>query len=419
MNQSILLRRLFWIGWVIWFFVALVLLRRLPFGDWTSEGNTLYVTWSFLLWWAVLFWAWPAVLRPRDTFRVLGRIAKGLINAPEQLLNAIRNNPLFFITWAVLLLGWQAASYLVPPGTLEHPLVPGWDYVFNNALYRMSGDWFLPGGFALGGWTLPGWLGGFTLPGIVFGNLEALAAFPATAGAESRTWAAVFLALGFHSFQTLSRLALGLALGLTAGLATGLAIPYWSALRQTSWAPFNFLRMIPLLAAIPWLQFTLGANLRATTMFIGFGVWVMLVVATMNSVANVPDRFIESARTLGASRPYTYFRVIVPGSMPELRTALLLSAGLGWSLTIAAEFLGFPTGLGFMASVAVQETNTARLVIVAVVVAFYSLLTFYFLNQGFNKLVSWMPQRAGQTDISKVAGAAGAARVEAPSVLEN
>ncbi len=407
------LRRLFWIGWIVWFFVALALLRRMPDSfpsvTWTSEGNTLFLTWSFLIWWAILFWAWPFVLRPFKTMDVLNKIGQGILKAPKRLLDAIINNPLFFITWAVLLIGWQVASNLVPPGILEHPLVPGWDYVFNNALYRMSGDWFLPGGFPLGGWTLPGWLGGFTLPGITF-EVEGLAPFAATGGA--RTWPAVFLALGFHSFQTLSRLVIGLALGLAAGLATGLAIPYWPALRQTSWAPFNFLRMIPLLAAIPWLQFTLGANLRATTMFIGFGVWVMLVVATMNSVANVPDRYIECARTLGASRPYTYFRVIVPGSMPELRTALLLSAGLGWSLTIAAEFLGFPTGLGYMASVAVQETNTARLVIVAVVVAFYSLLTFYFLNQSFNKLVIWMPQRTGQTDISKVAGAAGAARVE-------
>lgn len=503
MNRSMLLRRLYWIGWILWFFVALALLWRMPdtlsFVTWRSEGNTLFVTWPFLISWAILILVWPLLLSPIQFSNTVRLATKGFVKllyelamtiifllvlvillvllcvmmsptvavlaiwlilfllhslvfrwirpvsdisalsvnilrsftvwwwqkvrsmlnvffvllstlGPNSLaLNAMRGNPLFFITWAVLLGGWQLASYLVPPGILEHPLVPGWDYVFNNALYRMSGDWFLPGGFPLAGWTLPQWLGGFTLPGITF-EVEGLAPFAATGGA--RTWPAVFLALGFHSFQTLSRLVIGLALGLAAGLATGLAIPYWPALRQTSWAPFNFLRMIPLLAAIPWLQFTLGANLRATTMFIGFGVWVMLVVATMNSVANVPDRYIECARTLGASRPYTYFRVIVPGSMPELRTALLLSAGLGWSLTIAAEFLGFPTGLGYMASVAVQETNTARLVIVAVVVAFYSLLTFYFLNRGFNKLVIWMPQRTGQTDISKVAGAAGAARVE-------
>jgi len=322
------------------------------------------------------------------------------LRSQSRFLSALRNNLLFFVTWAVLLVGWQVVSYVAPEGTLEHPLVPGFDYIVYNALWRLSGNWDLFGGFSLPGLT------------VLFGEL---APFPAIDGAESRTWTAVFLALGFHSFMTLSRLIAGLGVGLIAGLATGLALPYWSALRQISWAPFNFLRMIPLLAAIPWMQFALGVDLRATTLFIGFGVWVMLVVATMNAVANVPDRFIESARTLGASRLRTYFKVIVPGAMPELRTALLLAGGLGWSLTIAAEFLGFPTGLGFMAAAAVQETNTARLVIVAIVVAFYSLLTFFLLNQMFNRMVSWMPQRvSGETDISKVAGAAGAAsRAEA------
>lgn len=401
MNQSKRLRSLFWIGWVGWLIALLYLLARvpsgLPFVTWEFEEDKLTLTWSFFIWWGILFWAWPFLFRYSGAVGKLAALGGLLKNAPRRLGSAARNNPLFFVTWAVLLVGWQVVSIYVPEGTLEHPIVPGWDYVFNNALYRMSGDWYVPGGFQLPGLSL---------------QFDQLAPFPAIEGAESRTWPAVFLALGFHSFMTLSRLAIGLALGLVAGLATGLAIPYWPALRQTSWAPFNFLRMIPLLAAIPWFQFTLGANIRATTVFISFGVWVMLVVATMNSVANVPDRFIESARTLGASRPYTYFKVIVPGTMPELRTALLLSAGLGWSLTIAAEFLGFPTGLGYMASVAVQETNTARLVIVAVVVAFYSLVTFYLLNQMFNRLVSWMPQRTGKTDISKVAGAAGAARVE-------
>lgn len=393
---------LFWIGWLVWFLVApwllLLLPDSFPLTTWTRQDDVLFVTWSFLALWAILFWVWPFVLRYSGSVQALAKIGRGLRNAPARLLNAMRKNPLFFITWAVLLAGWQVVSIVAPEGTLEHPLVPGWDYVFGDTLYRMSGDWLLN-----------------KVPILHLEvRFEELAPYPGSMGGdEARTWPAVFLALAFHSFMTLSRLLVGLAIGLVVGIATGMAIPYWPVLRQTAWAPMNFLRMIPLLAAIPWLQFGLGANFRGAVAFIAFGVWVTLVVATMNSVANVPDRFIESARTLGASRPYTYFRVIVPGAMPELRTALLLSAGLGWSLTIAAEFLGFPTGLGHMASIAVQETNTARLVIVAFVVACYSLLTFYMLNQMFNRLVSWMPQRAaGTTDISKVAGAAGAARAE-------
>ena len=400
MNKS-LPPSLYWIGWLVWLLAVPWLLLLLPdsffLATWVRQDDVLFVSWAFLALWVILFWAWPLALRFSGFVGALAKIGRGLRNAPRRLLKAMRNNPLFFITWIVLLVGWQVVSIVAPEGTLEHPLVPGWDYVFGDTLFRMSGDWFLNKIEILH----------------LEVRFEELAPYPATLGDEARTWPAVFLALAFHSFMTLSRLLVGLAIGLAVGIATGLAIPYWPVLRQTAWAPMNFLRMIPLLAAIPWLQFGLGANFRGAVAFIAFGVWVTLVVATMNSVANVPDRFIESARTLGASRPYTYFKVIVPGSMPELRTALLLSAGLGWSLTIAAEFLGFPTGLGHMASIAVQETNTARLVIVAFVVACYSLLTFYMLNQMFNRLVSWMPQRAaGTTDISRVAGAAGAARAE-------
>ncbi len=314
----------------------------------------------------------------------------------SRLIPVLDNNPLFIVTWMVLLVGWQAASFAVPMGTLEHPLVPGFDYILFNqdgGIYRLGGNWDLQGGRTFGPISL-----------VDFDNL---AAFSFREGAEARSWTAVILAIIYQSTETFTRLIVGLGSGLFIGLLTGLGLSYFQPLRQISWVPFNFLRMIPLLAAIPWMQFALGADLRALGIFIAFGVWVTLVVATMNSVSNVADRYIESARTLGASRLRTYFSVIIPGAMPELRTALLLSGGLGWSLAIAGEFLGFPTGLGYMAASAVQETNTARLVVIAIIVAFYSLLSFYFLNQMFSRLVSWMPQRASASDVSKVAALAG------------
>ena len=247
MNLTRSLRTLFWVGWAVWIFgSALVVLAFSPLGDWQFEEGTLHLTWQFIFFWAVLFWAYTFIFRYRTSVAAVTRICKGIIRLPQRILNAVKNNPLFFITWAVLLVGWQIVSYVAPKGTLEHPLVPGFDYIIYNALYRLSGNWDLFGGFSFAGLTLQ------------FGEL---APFPAIEGAESRTWTAVFLALGFHSFMTLSRLVAGLGVGLIAGLATGLALPYWSALRQISWAPFNFLRMIPLLAAIPWMQFALGVDL--------------------------------------------------------------------------------------------------------------------------------------------------------------
>ena len=393
MNQPARFRSLYWIGSLIWAVLITRLLvqlpERLPFVTWTQGEGVINVTWSLIVSGLVLFWAWPVVFRPTRVKDCIVRAGRGIAAGPPMLWAGMRRSPLFFVSWAVLLVAWQVASYVVPPGTLEHPLVPGWDYVFGETFFGMSRYWtvrVLNLGFATY-------------------NLDGLAPLPIRGG--EATWPAVFLAIAYHSGATLFRLLCGLVVGITLGILTGLALPYWPAVRRTAWAPMNLLRMIPLLVAAPWLQVVAGSTFSGITIYIAFGVWTILVVATMNAVANVPDRYIESARTLGASRRHTYYRVIVPGAIPELRSALLLSMGGGWSLAIAAEFLGYSSGLGYLADAAVQETNTARLLIVAFIVAAYSLTTFFLLNEGFKKLVSWMPQRAtGKTDIGKVAGAA-------------
>ncbi|MDE0374748.1 MAG: ABC transporter permease subunit [bacterium] len=392
-QQPALLRALFWIGWLIWAVLTPWMLVQLPEGlplvTWTHTDGVITVTWSYLVSGLVLFLAWPVALRTTRVKDVLVRAGRGIAAWPDMLWAGMRRSPLFFVSWVMLMLAWQVASYVVPHGTLEHPLVPGWDYVFGETLFGMSRYWTVRG---------------LDL-GLVSFNVEGLAPLPILRG--EATWLGAFLAIAYHSGVTLFRLLCGLVLGMALGLLTGLLLPYWPAVRKTAWAPMNFLRMIPLLVAAPWLQLVLGRRFLGITIYIAFGVWIVLVVATMNAVSNVPDRYIESARTLGASRLQTYYRVIVPGSIPELRTALLLAMGGSWSLAIVAEFLGFGSGLGHLADAAVHGTNTAQLLIVAFIVALYALTTFFLLNEGFKKLISWVPQRTtGKTDIRKVAGAA-------------
>ncbi|MDE0139195.1 MAG: ABC transporter permease subunit [bacterium] len=392
-QQPVLLRALFWIGWLIWAVLTPWLLVQLPdslpFVTWTHGEGVITVTWSYLVSGLVLFLAWPVAFRTTRVKDILIRAGRGIAAWPDMLWAGMRRSPLFFLSWVLLMLAWQVASYIVPHGTLEHPLVPGWEYVFGDTLFGMSKYWTVRG---------------IDL-GFVSFNVEGLAPLPILRG--EATWLGAFLAIAYHSGVTLFRLLCGLVLGMTLGLLTGLLLPYWPAVRKTAWAPMNFLRMIPLLVAAPWLQLVLGRRFLGITIYIAFGVWIILVVATMNAVSNVPDRYIESARTLGASRLRTYYRVIVPGSIPELRTALLLAMGGSWSLAIVAEFLGFGSGLGHLADAAVQGTNTAQLLVVTFIVALYALTTFFLLNEGFKKLISWVPQRTtGKTDIRKVAGAA-------------
>ena len=299
-----------------------------------------------------------------------------LVRASRRTWRAARDHPTAVVTWLVIIIGWEIAAHLVPVSLVERaPLVPSWEYLFTDSLPSLSG-----------GWTFDFW-----------------APVPQTGGEE--TYLGAVLALGYHTLNTVMRLFLGLFFGVVLGVGMGLAISYWPKVRQMAWAPLNLMRMFPLLAAIPLFQFWLGANLRGTTTFIGFGVWVLLIVATINSVSNVPDRYIESARTLGASRLHTYRSIVVPAAIPELRTGLLLAAGLSWSVTVGAEYIGLTSGLGNILAVAEFKTNTGRMMIIAVMIAIAALATFFILNAFFNRIVSWMPQAPRSARISRVAAA--------------
>jgi ABC-type nitrate/sulfonate/bicarbonate transport system permease component len=302
----------------------------------------------------------------------------------------IREHPVSVATWLVIVVGWEVLAHLAPPSTLaSSPIVPPWEYVFTDALKSLAGNW----DFAF--WA------------------------PNPSAGGELTYRGALLAIGYHSASTMYRLIIGLTLGVILGVGTGLAVSYWAWVRRLAWTPLNLLRMFPLLAAIPLFQFWLGANLRGTTVFISFGVWVLIVVATIHAVKNVPDRYIESARMLGASRRRTYLTVVVPGSMVELRTGLLLAAGLSWSLTVGSEYIGLPSGLGSILAVAVAFTNTGRMIIIAVLISMFALLTFLFVDRFFRRMVRWMPQVGAEgAALTRVAGAAAIGGAEAMAIEE-
>jgi sulfonate transport system permease protein len=294
-----------------------------------------------------------------------------------RLQSFLRNHLVSVATWLAIIVGWEVLSHLAPESTVStSPIIPSWEYVFTDAFKSLAGNW----------------------------NLNFWAPNPALGGEIT------------YRGNTLYRLILGLTFGVVLGVGTGLAISYWDWLRRLAWNPLNLLRMFPLLAAIPLFQFWLGANLRGTTVFITFGVWVLLVVATINAVKNVPDRYTESARTLGASRMRTYLTVVVPASMVELRTALLLAAGLSWSLTVGAEYIGLTSGLGQILATAVFFTNTGRMIVIAVLIALFALLTFYAVDRLFRRLVRWTPQAGGDAAVTRVAGAAAIGGAEAVAI---
>jgi sulfonate transport system permease protein len=270
-------------------------------------------------------------------------------------------------TVAIFLIGWEIAGHATPESALsDAPLVPPWEFVFGRSLLGMSDYW----------------------------HLEEWAPVPSVGGEQ--TYRGAVLALAYHSGVTWLRMMAGLILGAVVGVGWGLAFSWSPLLRRLASMPLHILRMFPLLAMIPLFQFWVGANTRGVILFVAYGVGIVYFAGTINAVANVPDRYVEYARTLGASRFRTYRSVVLPAIVPELSTSILLTLGLAWSAVIGAEYIGVDTGLGRILIYAEYFSHTGRMALVAVLLVVYAGVSFFVFRRISDRLLSWMPTSAGR-----------------------
>jgi sulfonate transport system permease protein len=272
-----------------------------------------------------------------------------------------RIRPLSILTLLVLVVGWEVASYLVR-GTAKfgEGILPGWEVIFGSSFVSLADYW--PGGLGVAA-IHDG--GAYTLQG-------------------------AFLAVAYHSAFTLSRVIVGLLIGGFVGVGLGLAVGWSSIVRRLVLPTANFVRMMPLLALIPLFFLWFGDGL-GPFIFVAFAVSVVFFVTTVTAIGNVPRRFLEYARTLGASPSRTYRSVVVPAIFPELRSGIMIALGLAWTAVLGAEYIGPQNGLGRILVFAEYFTDTGRMVLVTLFFVVYAALTYFLFNRIANRLTRWMP----------------------------
>lgn len=269
------------------------------------------------------------------------------------------------LTIVALLVTWEVAAHLSPVSPLrQSPVVPPFEFIFGPALLGMSDYW----------------------------HFEALAPVPSRGGEQ--TWSGAFLALGYHSALTLGRLVAGFVLGAALGLALGLLVARSWLARALFALPLHVLRMIPLLATIPLFQFWLGATNASAIVFVAYGVGVVYFAGTINAVASIPPRYIEYARTLGASEWRIFRSIVLPAILPELFSSVMLTLGLAWSAVIGAEYIGVDSGIGRMIIWAEFFSNTGRMALVTILLMLYASLSYLIFRRIAARILAWMPSAA-------------------------
>jgi sulfonate transport system permease protein len=261
--------------------------------------------------------------------------------------------------WQLLSMAYTAEAV---PG---EPMIPGWQVVFTRTLISLADYW--QGGLGV----------------------------DAVAEGAPPTYLAALLAIVTNSFDTILRLYVGLLFGSVLGTLLGLAVSWSRWSRRAVALPLQFVRSLPLLAMVPLFQLWFGTYFVGKVAFVAYGVGVIFFAGVVNAVKNVPQIYIDNARTLGASRLRLYHTVILPSILPELRATILLSLGTAWGAVLGAEYLGAQSGLGYMIVYSEQFAYLDRMFVVALLFVIYASISYAIFNRVCMRLLAWTP-RAGR-----------------------
>lgn len=145
---------------------------------------------------------------------------------------------------------------------------------------------------------------------------------------------------------TLARVLAGFTLAIALGVPLGIAAASWRGIEAFVHPAMIALRNVPIAALIPITLLWFGIDETQKVMFIFLSCLSFVFSDACAAVLNVPERYVDTARTLGASERQIVLKVLVPLSLPEIFASLRALFGLAFGYIMLAELINARTGLG-------------------------------------------------------------------------
>ncbi|MEO7455056.1 MAG: ABC transporter permease [Gemmatimonadaceae bacterium] len=175
--------------------------------------------------------------------------------------------------------------------------------------------------------------------------------------------------LGLNIAASLRRVLSGFGLAAIVGIPLGVVAGVWGPVRAALAPHALFLRNIPVAALIPLTMVAFGIDEQQKTMFIFIAVVPFLIGDAMFAVLRVPDRYVETAQTRGATTSQVVFKVLIPLAMPAIYASMRTLFGLAVGYIMLAELVNADLGLGHMLNIGQRRADLPTIFATLVVIA--------------------------------------------------
>jgi ABC-type nitrate/sulfonate/bicarbonate transport system permease component len=168
--------------------------------------------------------------------------------------------------------------------------------------------------------------------------------------------------------HTLSASLTGWALAAVAGVAIGVLLGLLRPVWQYSMASVEALRALPIVAFVPVAVLLLGFTLTMEVTVAFYAALWPILLNTQAGIRDLDQRLLEVGDVLGFGRRERLWKLMLPASTPYIIVGLRLGLSVSLVLTLVAEMVGNPAGLGFALIQKGQTLNPEQMFAYVVVI---------------------------------------------------
>lgn len=147
---------------------------------------------------------------------------------------------------------------------------------------------------------------------------------------------------------SLNRVFLGFGLALLVAVPLGIVAGSFRIIGAAAQPISLFGRTIPVAALLPLTLQMFGIGELQKIMFIFLATAPFVFHDTARAIANVHDRYVDTAQTLGASPANIMSKVLIALALPDIYATIRTMFGIAFGYIMLAEVVDAKAGLGFI-----------------------------------------------------------------------
>jgi ABC-type nitrate/sulfonate/bicarbonate transport system permease component len=180
---------------------------------------------------------------------------------------------------------------------------------------------------------------------------------------------------------TLKRVLIGFGLAALIGVPLGILAGSWRVIEAAGAPLALFGRNLPVAALIPLSLIWFGIDETQKVMFIFIACVPFVYADAVASITGVPDRYVETAQTLGAKPLQIVMKVLMPLAIPDIYDSLRHLFGLAFGYIMLAELINTEHGLGALLISSQRRGLSEHIILILIIIG--------LLAYGIDRVLFW------------------------------